>query len=320
MDAKRYFLIIGLILIVIFLIFPFLAQAQTQTLCSYDGPDVSQHLLRLTNFTVEGPSSLQVGDKITVKFTLQNYGQDNINFWKKGIFAATRDPDGNDASFGYSFKNDTIEPFESRSFESSRLLTQVQDSDNDGIPDDQDNCPNTPNQDQKNSDNDSLGDACDNCPTLTNQDQQNSDNDSFGDVCDNCKLTYNPDQKNSDNDTHGDLCDNCPTTTNENQSNSDKDTLGDACDNCPTVTNQDQQNSDNDSHGNACDNCPTTTNENQNNSDQDTLGDACDNCPTITNQNQQNSDNDSITILMEMPAIIVPQRPMRIKIIPIKIH
>jgi hypothetical protein len=35
------------------------------------------------------------------------------------------------------------------------------DSDNDGIPDAQDNCPNTSNNDQLNNDNDAQGDACD---------------------------------------------------------------------------------------------------------------------------------------------------------------
>jgi hypothetical protein len=38
------------------------------------------------------------------------------------------------------------------------------DSDNDGIADDQDNCPVTPNPDQADADGDGAGDACDNCP------------------------------------------------------------------------------------------------------------------------------------------------------------
>ena len=35
------------------------------------------------------------------------------------------------------------------------------DADNDGIPDSEDNCPNTPNQDQADSDGDGIGDVCD---------------------------------------------------------------------------------------------------------------------------------------------------------------
>jgi hypothetical protein len=44
------------------------------------------------------------------------------------------------------------------------------DSDNDGIPDDQDNCPNHPNTGQEDSDGDSLGDVCD--PDPSNDDGQ----------------------------------------------------------------------------------------------------------------------------------------------------
>jgi Thrombospondin type 3 repeat len=35
------------------------------------------------------------------------------------------------------------------------------DSDNDGVPDSSDNCPQTPNSDQANVNNDNIGDACD---------------------------------------------------------------------------------------------------------------------------------------------------------------
>ena len=71
------------------------------------------------------------------------------------------------------------------------------DSDGDGIPNFQDNCPETPNANQFNSDNDSLGDACD------------------------------PDD---DNDGVPDDDDNCPTTPNQTQADLDEDLMGDACD------------------------------------------------------------------------------------------
>jgi hypothetical protein len=38
----------------------------------------------------------------------------------------------------------------------------IRDTDNDGIPDDKDNCPRVPNPDQQDTDNDGRGDACDN--------------------------------------------------------------------------------------------------------------------------------------------------------------
>jgi len=44
-------------------------------------------------------------------------------------------------------------------------LDLQQDSDSDGVPDDQDNCPNHPNPEQENTDGDSLGEACDPDPS-----------------------------------------------------------------------------------------------------------------------------------------------------------
>lgn len=81
----------------------------------------------------------------------------------------------------------------------------VTDSDNDGVPDDSDNCPNTPNPDQADADSDGSGDVCDVCPFDPNND---ADGDGLcGDV-DNCPDTANPDQADYDSDGSGDACDN----------------------------------------------------------------------------------------------------------------
>lgn len=77
------------------------------------------------------------------------------------------------------------------------------DDDNDGIPNDIDNCPMTANADQADLDNDGIGDVCDddidgdtilngndNCPLNANTDQADVDNNGIGDVCDfECTLT-----------------------------------------------------------------------------------------------------------------------------------
>ncbi len=80
------------------------------------------------------------------------------------------------------------------------------DSDDDGIPDPNDNCPDTANPGQEDSDGDGVGDACDNCPDEANADQGDRDGDDVGDVCDNCPDTFNPGQEDSNGNGVGDAC------------------------------------------------------------------------------------------------------------------
>ena len=73
------------------------------------------------------------------------------------------------------------------------------DIDYDGVVDSQDNCPSTPNPDQKNTNGDEYGDACQ---------MGDQDNDGVTDFKDNCRYAANPDQKDEDNDGVGDPCEN----------------------------------------------------------------------------------------------------------------
>lgn len=77
------------------------------------------------------------------------------------------------------------------------------------------------------SDDDGICDPLDNCPDDVNTDQANADADAFGDVCDAC-------DDDPDNDVDGDtVCgdvDNCPDDANLDQTDTDGDGLGNACD------------------------------------------------------------------------------------------
>jgi len=70
------------------------------------------------------------------------------------------------------------------------------DGDNDGIVDDDDNCPQLVNSTQADEDGDGVGNACDNCPHLTNTNQANSGETALGNLV----------------DAVGDACDPQPTT------------------------------------------------------------------------------------------------------------
>lgn len=181
------------------------------------------------------------------------------------------------------------------------------DDDNDGILDDEDNCPLTPD-DSTDSDGDGVPDACDpdddndgipdeddNCPLTTNTNQTDADGDGIGDACDdtvfpdtdgdgipdnqdNCPLIHNPSQTDLDGDGYGDNCDNCPALSNPDQVDNDEDGIGDNCDNCLGVYNPQQLDNDNDGIGNDCDPVDSCDPDDPGfvDTDGDGIGDACD--------------------------------------------
>lgn len=74
------------------------------------------------------------------------------------------------------------------------------DTDNDGVPDDTDNCPAVPNSDQAAvRDTDAFGDACDLCPEIATTYNHDEDGDHIGDECDVC-----PGIAGFQTDPHGD--------------------------------------------------------------------------------------------------------------------
>jgi hypothetical protein len=123
------------------------------------------------------------------------------------------------------------------------------DRDGDGIPDVDDNCPDTPNPDQLDSDGDGRGNVCDNCPTTANPGQADGDGDGVGDLCDNCPATSNTNQADADGDGRGDACDACPLDA---ANDADGDGVCGNVDNCPNTPNADQRDTDGDGVGDLC--------------------------------------------------------------------
>lgn len=181
----------------------------------------------------------------------------------------------------------------------------ITDTDNDGIPDSDDNCPDAYNPGQADFESDGIGDICDpdddndaildtidNCQFIANPDQEDNDEDNIGDVCDddddndsvldvndNCQFTPNPLQNDTDGDGSGDACDN----------DDDSDGVLDIDDNCQYNPNPLQEDNDRDGEGDVCDpdddndgiddvndNCPLTSNPAQSDLDDDNIGDFCD--------------------------------------------
>jgi Thrombospondin type 3 repeat len=115
----------------------------------------------------------------------------------------------------------------------SGTVVTTSDSDGDGVPDDQDNCPDAANPDQADADDDGIGDFC----------EPDGDEDGVADDTDNCVSTPNSDQQDTDGDGAGDACD----------ADDDGDGVADSADNCSLIGNADQADFDSDGQGDACD-------------------------------------------------------------------
>jgi hypothetical protein len=116
------------------------------------------------------------------------------------------------------------------------------DTDEDGVCDEDDNCPLTANPDQLDSNMDGIGDACEEIVCLVD-----TDNDGVCDEDDNCPLTANLDQLDSDDNGVGDACEVIPCL-----SDADNDGVCDEVDNCPLTANPDQLDSNSDGIGDLC--------------------------------------------------------------------
>ncbi len=191
------------------------------------------------------------------------------------------------------------------------------DTDNDGVSDDEDPCPNdeTDSCDTgggNDSDSDGVEDDVDNCPGVYNPDQTDTDDDGTGDACegggvdedsdgvddsiDNCPGIYNPDQNDTDEDGIGDACDTGGSLDSDSDgvpdsddpfpfdetetADADEDGIGDNQDDFPDDASE-QYDTDGDGVGDNADLCPLVASSSQgvnhNDADGDDIGDECDN-------------------------------------------
>ncbi len=186
------------------------------------------------------------------------------------------------------------------------------DSDNDGVADDQDQCPTLPGLTAlggcPDSDGDGLADRDDNCPNEPGEVAHNgcpdSDGDGIGDHIDDCPDTAGlrrfsgcPD---TDNDGIVDKEDSCPTTPGIPAMNgcpdSDRDGITDDKDLCPQTPGTAEHNgcpdTDDDGIADNEDNCPNTPGSRRFNgcpdTDNDGIADNEDKCPTLAGPSDNN--------------------------------
>ena len=109
-------------------------------------------------FSIEGlPANSTVNYTPSQKYIIDSDGTVSVEI---GI--------SNDANLGtYDLKFKAISESKSREFDISLKVTS-NDNDEDGINNDTDNCPETPNTDQSDIDNDGIGDVCDSNPIPQN--------------------------------------------------------------------------------------------------------------------------------------------------------
>jgi hypothetical protein len=156
------------------------------------------------------------------------YGADDNFINQYGYDGIHLNPSGHQIYYDYVYDNlaqilnttntsTTIEP--TTTTVQPTTTTSINDTDGDGNPDTEDNCPNMlngptlgscmPNSDKAGETCTSDADCVIGCSTngTCSKNQEDTDADGKGDVCDNCPTTCNPQQLDANGNGIGDLCD-----------------------------------------------------------------------------------------------------------------
>ena len=116
--------IIFVVVFFLLLLMPSPVAANTLCTCS-KCPDLSQDLLRLTSFEVDGELPLKAGNTVILRFELQNYGQSDVVFGSDGVFAIAKHSGAEAVFLGSVFENQIIKPTEEVDFETSVNLDKA---------------------------------------------------------------------------------------------------------------------------------------------------------------------------------------------------
>lgn len=143
----------------------------------------------------EGTFSYGVGQLVTIKAEASPCYV-FVNWTVESGAVNIEDPDSPHTTFTMGDQHSTVQ-----------ANFSYTDIDTDGVCDDIDNCPSTPNPGQDDDESDGIGNVCDNCPEDFNPAQDDGDSDNVGDLCDNCISDPNPTQSDFDFDGTGDRCD-----------------------------------------------------------------------------------------------------------------
>lgn len=198
------------------------------------------------------------------------------------------------------------------------------DSDNDGVPDnddvdplapdrcrdgDLDGCDDCavgldgfgpegdarPDDDGEDTDGDGICDLTDNCRGTPNRDQVDEDGDGIGDACEYGEPEPAPDDVDTDGDGLSDAAEDAlGTDANNEDSDGDGFLDGDEVNRLMTDPSTPDLNEDGDDWPDARDNCKQRPNDDQTDSDGDGIGDICDLCPMLEGDSQVDSDGDGI--------------------------